>query len=118
MADLAGVAFRNADGLASIAVFAVPAPGCERAAAARLRAGIEALPKLRRPREVCWLLELPRTDTGKLQRNVLRQRYLEATRPALPAETVAGRFDRPPPAAVGSGGSPATRRSAGPGARR
>jgi NADPH:quinone reductase-like Zn-dependent oxidoreductase len=39
VAELAGVAFRNDDGLGSIGVFAVPTPGCEQAAAARLRAG-------------------------------------------------------------------------------
>src|SRR3990170_8303895 len=114
VAEIAGVAFRNDDGLASIAVFAVPAPGRERAAAARLQAGIEALPKLRRPREVVWLLELPRTDTGKLRRNVLREQYLEARRSTLSAETVPEQLERPLPVAVGPHGSTATRRSGGP----
>ena len=108
--ELAAVAFRNADGLTSIAVFAVPAPGRERAAATRLRAGIDALPKLRRPREVRWLTELPRTDTGKLRRNLLRDGYLAETRAGLPAETPPGRPDRPLPAVVGSGGSTGARR--------
>jgi len=115
VAELAGVAFRNADGLGSIAVFAVPAPGREREAATRLQAGIEALPKLRRPRDLCWLLELPRTDTGKVQRNVLREQYLEATRSTSPAEDSTGRVDRPPTAG-GPRGSTVGRRSAGPGA--
>lgn len=118
VAELAAVTFRNADGLASIAVFAVPVLGRERAAAARLRAGIEELPKLRRPRDVLWLLELPRTDTGKLQRNLLREQYLEAKQSTLPAGTVPAQLERPLPAAVGPRGSTAIRRSAGPGARR
>jgi acyl-coenzyme A synthetase/AMP-(fatty) acid ligase len=73
--ELATLAVRNADGLASIAVFAVPASGDEQAASARLLAAIEALPKLKRPREVRWLDELPRTDTGKLRRRVLREQF-------------------------------------------
>jgi len=68
--------FANADGLTSIAVFAVPAPDRSNAAATQLEAGIEALPKLRRPREVHWLTELTRSDTGKLKRGVLREQYL------------------------------------------
>jgi acyl-coenzyme A synthetase/AMP-(fatty) acid ligase len=84
VSEIAAVAFSNADGLSSIAVFAVPLPGCERTAAGRLRAEIESLPKLRRPREVHWLAELPRTDTGKLQRGLLRG-YLEETGPTLSA---------------------------------
>jgi len=118
VAELAGVVFRNDDGLASIAVFAVPAPGRERVAASRLRAGIEALPKLRRPREVVWLLELPRTDTGKLRRNLLREQYLEATQSTLPAETALEQVERPLPVAVGPRWSTATRRSGEPGACR
>lgn len=78
VAELAGVSFQNADGLASIAVFAIPAPGHEDDAATRLQDGIEALPKLWRPREVRWLPELPKSATGKLQRRVLRAQYLEA----------------------------------------
>jgi acyl-coenzyme A synthetase/AMP-(fatty) acid ligase len=81
--ELAAVAFTNADGLTSIALFAVATEGDKRAAHARLRHGIEALPKLRQPREVHWLTELPRTDTGKLRRNVLRERYLDKKAPAL-----------------------------------
>jgi acyl-coenzyme A synthetase/AMP-(fatty) acid ligase len=77
VAELASISFENANGLASIAVFAVPAPGCEKAAATRLQDGIEALPKFRRPREIRWLEELPKSATGKLQRRVLREQYLD-----------------------------------------
>jgi acyl-coenzyme A synthetase/AMP-(fatty) acid ligase len=38
--------------------------------------GIDALPKLKRPREIRWVAELPKTATGKLQRRQLRQTYL------------------------------------------
>jgi len=76
--ELAAMPFTNADGLASIVVFAVPAPSQDAAASAQLEAGIEALPKLRRPREVRWLTELPRSDTGKLKRSVLREQLGEA----------------------------------------
>jgi acyl-coenzyme A synthetase/AMP-(fatty) acid ligase len=37
-----------------------------------LQASIDALPKLKRPREVRWVDELPKTATGKLQRRRLR----------------------------------------------
>ena len=82
--ELAALAVRNADGLASIAVFAVAPPGGEQAASARLLAGIEALPKLKRPREVRWLDELPRTDTGKLKRRVLREQFDSTQERRLP----------------------------------
>jgi acyl-coenzyme A synthetase/AMP-(fatty) acid ligase len=77
VAELAALPFTNNEGLTSIAIFAVHAPGLEKTAASLLQEGIEALPKFRRPREVRWLAELPRSDTGKLQRKVLRERYLE-----------------------------------------
>jgi acyl-coenzyme A synthetase/AMP-(fatty) acid ligase len=74
--ELAAVGFRNADGLSSIAVFAVAGAGQERAAASAMERGIDALPKLKRPREIRWVAELPKTATGKLQRRQLRQTYL------------------------------------------
>ncbi len=73
---LAAVGFENAEGLISIAVFAVAAKGQEDRARERLDAGIAALPKLKRPRLVKWVGELPLTATGKLQRRKLRQQYL------------------------------------------
>jgi acyl-coenzyme A synthetase/AMP-(fatty) acid ligase len=74
---MAAVGFENAEGLASIALFVVPAAGQEREAQARLEAAIDALPKLKRPRLVKWVSELPLTATGKLQRRKLKQQYLE-----------------------------------------
>mgnify|MGYP001585873190 CR=1 FL=1 len=73
---LAAVGFDNAEGLASIALFAVAAQGHETQARERLDAGIAALPKLKRPRFVKWVSELPLTATGKLQRRKLKDLYL------------------------------------------
>jgi acyl-coenzyme A synthetase/AMP-(fatty) acid ligase len=70
--ELAAVGFRNAAGLTSIAVFAVAAPGQEVSAPDLLQKGVDALPKLKRPREIRWVSELPKTATGKLQRRRLR----------------------------------------------
>lgn len=74
--ELAAVGFRNADGLTSIAVFAVAAAGHEEGAQGLMQRGIDALPKLKRPREVRWVQELPKTATGKLQRRRLRDTFL------------------------------------------
>jgi benzoate-CoA ligase len=73
--ELAAVGFRNTDGLSSIAVFAVAAPGQEEVARRAVQDGIDALPKLKRPREVRWVDELPKTATGKLQRRRLRDAF-------------------------------------------
>jgi acyl-coenzyme A synthetase/AMP-(fatty) acid ligase len=54
-----------------IAVFAVAKDGQREQAAAALDAAIEGLPRQRRPRETYWVDALPRTPTGKLQRNKL-----------------------------------------------
>jgi benzoate-CoA ligase len=69
---LAAVGFENAEGLVSIALFAVAAAGKETQAHERLAAGIAALPKLKQPRMVKWVAELPLTATGKLQRRKLK----------------------------------------------
>ena len=73
---LAAVGFDNAEGLVSIALFAVAVPGQEIQARERLTAGIAALPKLKRPRMVKWVSELPLTATGKLQRRKLKDQIL------------------------------------------
>jgi acyl-coenzyme A synthetase/AMP-(fatty) acid ligase len=69
--ELGSTPFLNEDGLNSIAVFAVAKPGSSEPAARALRAAIDGLPKTRRPREMHWVEALPRTATGKLQRNKL-----------------------------------------------
>ncbi len=76
--NLAAVGFDNAEGLVSIALFAVAARGQETQARERLDAGIAALPKLKRPRLVQWVNELPLSATGKLQRRKLKDLYLES----------------------------------------
>jgi len=73
---LAAIGFDNVEGLASIALFVVAAAGQETQARERLDAGIAALPKLKRPRLVKWVSELPLTATGKLQRRKLKDLYL------------------------------------------
>ena len=69
--ELGSTPFENDDGLISIAVFAVPKSGSSEQAARALLSAIEALPKQRRPRATYWVEVLPRTPTGKLQRNRL-----------------------------------------------
>lgn len=73
---LAAVGFENAAGLVSIALFAVATRGQEAQARERLDAAIAALPKLKQPRLVKWVSELPLTATGKLQRRRLKDLYL------------------------------------------
>jgi acyl-coenzyme A synthetase/AMP-(fatty) acid ligase len=43
---------------------------------ARIEAGIAALPKIKQPRLVKWIAEMPVTATGKLQRRKLKDLYL------------------------------------------
>ncbi|MCX7172830.1 MAG: AMP-binding protein [Proteobacteria bacterium] len=69
--ELGSVALKNAEGLTEIAVFVVPAAGRAADAQARLAAGIAALPGFKRPRRIRLMESLPRTATGKLQRNKL-----------------------------------------------
>ncbi len=76
--SLAAVGFDNAEGLVSIALFAVATRGQEEQARERLTAGIAALPKLKRPRLVKWVGELPLTATGKLQRRKLKEQILDS----------------------------------------
>jgi benzoate-CoA ligase len=71
--ELGSMPFVNDDGLSSIAVFAVARSGASESAARALGAAIDALPKTRRPRETYWVESLPRTPTGKLQRNKLQE---------------------------------------------
>lgn len=73
---LAAVGYTNSEGLNSVALFAVAAVDREPEARARIEAGIAALPKIKRPRLVQWIDEMPFTATGKLQRRELKNRYL------------------------------------------
>ena len=69
--ELGTAPFETSDGLGMIAVFAVAKNGQREQAVAALDAAIETLPRQRRPRETYWVDALPRTPTGKLQRNKL-----------------------------------------------
>lgn len=69
--ELGTAPFETDEGLNMIAVFAVAKDGLREQAVAALDATIEALPRQRRPREAYWVDVLPRTATGKLQRNKL-----------------------------------------------
>jgi acyl-coenzyme A synthetase/AMP-(fatty) acid ligase len=71
--ELGTVPFHTEQGLSAIAVFAVPKEGLRDQAAAALESAIETLPPHRRPRETFWTDVLPRTATGKLQRNKLSE---------------------------------------------
>ena len=70
--QVAAVGVETPDGLTTIAALAVAVRGREQQARDRIGAGIEKLPKYRRPRWVHWVSELPLTATGKLQRSRLR----------------------------------------------
>jgi acyl-coenzyme A synthetase/AMP-(fatty) acid ligase len=76
--QVAAVGTPTGDGLVAIAVLAVAAPGRDNDARARLAAGIEGLPRYRRPAWVHWLPALPQTATGKLQRSRLHDTHLDA----------------------------------------
>jgi acyl-coenzyme A synthetase/AMP-(fatty) acid ligase len=69
--DIGSAAIRNELGLTEIVVFVVASMGCEKDAKSRLSDGIAALPGFKRPRRICFVDQLPRTATGKLQRNKL-----------------------------------------------
>jgi len=69
--ELGSVALKNAEGLTEIAIFVVPAADRAEEAKARLTAGIAELPGFKRPRQIRFVESLPRTATGKLQRNRL-----------------------------------------------
>jgi acyl-coenzyme A synthetase/AMP-(fatty) acid ligase len=71
--QIAAVSVTADDGLAALSVLGVAQPGQTELARQRLAAGIEALPKHRRPRWVHWVEALPMTYTGKVQRSRLRQ---------------------------------------------
>jgi acyl-coenzyme A synthetase/AMP-(fatty) acid ligase len=74
--QLAAVGYTSSDGLGSIALFAVAAAGREPEARERIEAGMAQLPKIKRPRLVKWIDEMPITATGKLQRRKLKDLYL------------------------------------------
>jgi acyl-coenzyme A synthetase/AMP-(fatty) acid ligase len=90
VAEVAVVAGRDADGLDKPVACVVPVPGRTVDAAALVRWCREGLSAYKRPRAVVGMAELPKTATGKIRRNVLRELVAAelVVRPALPEETV------------------------------
>ncbi|MEU6143894.1 benzoate-CoA ligase family protein [Streptomyces sp. NPDC047081] len=72
VAEVAVVGARDADGLDKPVACVVPRPGREVDAEALVAWCREGLAAFKRPRAVVGLSELPRTPTGKIRRNVLR----------------------------------------------
>ena len=97
--QVAAVGVETPDGLTTIAALAVAVRGREDQARDRIGAGIEKLPKYRRPRWVHWVTELPLTATGKLQRSRLRAAHESALSAGRKAEAsslvAAGGIDAP-----------------------
>ena len=75
ISETAAVLGESEIGLAEIVLYIVPAPGADGSAAvAAAREGLSrALPPYKRPRRFEIATELPRTTTGKVQRNKLRE---------------------------------------------
>ncbi|MGW1561850.1 benzoate-CoA ligase family protein [Streptomyces sp. NPDC002144] len=73
VAEVAVVGARDADGLDLPVACVVPRAGCEVDAQALVAWCREGLAAFKRPRAVVALPELPRTPTGKIRRNVLRE---------------------------------------------
>jgi benzoate-CoA ligase len=73
VAEVAVVGARDADGLDKPVACVVPRAGCEVDAEALVAWCREGLAAFKRPRAVVALAELPRTPTGKIRRNVLRE---------------------------------------------
>lgn len=78
--EVAAVGVKNEDGLTAIAAFLVAAPEQEQAARRSLEHGIAQLPGHKRPRWIHWVVSLPLTATGKLQRSKLGEMHELAAR--------------------------------------
>lgn len=90
VAEVAVVAGHDTDGLDKPIACVVPVPGRSVDAAALVQWCREGLAAYKRPRAVVRMTELPKTATGKIRRNVLRELVAEelVVRPAMPEETV------------------------------
>jgi len=73
VAEVAVVAARDADGLEKPVACVVPVPGEKLDAGELIRWCRDGLAAFKRPRAIVEMTELPRTATGKLRRNVLRE---------------------------------------------
>jgi benzoate-CoA ligase family protein len=90
VAEVAVVAGRDGDGLDKPIACVVPIPGRTVDAAALVQWCREGLAAYKRPRAVVRMTELPKTATGKIRRNVLRDVVAEelVVHPVTPEETV------------------------------
>jgi benzoate-CoA ligase len=90
VAEVAVVAGRDTEGLDKPVACVVPAPGRTVDADALVLWCREGLAAYKRPRAVVGMAELPKTATGKIRRNVLRELVAEelVVRPVVPEETV------------------------------
>jgi acyl-coenzyme A synthetase/AMP-(fatty) acid ligase len=90
VAEVAVVAGHDTDGLDKPIACVVPVSGRTMDAAALVQWCREGLAAYKRPRAVVRMTELPKTATGKIRRNVLRELVAEelVVRPAMPEETV------------------------------
>jgi benzoate-CoA ligase family protein len=90
VAEVAVVAGRDADGLDKPIACVVPVPGHTVDAAALVQWCRDGLAAYKRPRAVVRMTELPKTATGKIRRNVLRDVVADelVVRPIVPEETV------------------------------
>ena len=90
VAEVAVVAGHDTDGLDKPIACVVPVPGRTVDAAALVLWCREGLAAYKRPRAVVRMTELPKTATGKIRRNVLRELVAEqlVVRPVVPEETV------------------------------
>jgi benzoate-CoA ligase family protein len=90
VAEVAVVAGRDAEGLDKPVACVVPAPGRTVDPAALVLWCREGLAAYKRPRAVVGMAELPKTATGKIRRNVLRELVADelVVRPPVPEETV------------------------------
>jgi benzoate-CoA ligase family protein len=90
VAEVAVVAGRDTDGLDKPIACVVPVPGRMIDAMALVQWCREGLSAYKRPRAVVGMTELPKTATGKIRRNVLRELVAEelVVRLVTPEETV------------------------------
>ncbi|MGH3491872.1 MAG: benzoate-CoA ligase family protein [Sciscionella sp.] len=103
VAEAVVVGVPDADGLDKPVACVVPVAGAELDPEALIRWCREGLASFKRPRAVVRMDELPKTATGKIRRNVLR----EQLRPGLTTADISGQVEPAPRALpLGAGGSP------------
>lgn len=81
VAEVAVVAAPDVDGIDKPVACVVPAPGCSIEPEVLIEFCREGLASFKRPRAVVAVAELPKTATGKIRRNVIREQVRETLRP-------------------------------------